>query len=285
MRFTLATVLALGLLAASAPQPRIVTLVPSFAEDVAAIGARDQLVGVSKFSDDIPQAASLPVVADFQSVDAERIIALHPDVVAGIPSQDRLVAPLRRAGIRVVLIPDDGFDDIFNALGQLGELTGHTAQAKAEIARLQSETTRLRASIPRGAYRPSVFFALGTGPIWTAGRSSYIGRLIELAGGRDAASDMRAPWGEYSEEALLRVQPDAIVAGRETDLRAVKDREPWRSLRAVREGHVFVITDPRVDTALFRPGPHYNEGLRWLIERLSSLSTRTTPTDPSNPNS
>jgi vitamin B12 transport system substrate-binding protein len=285
VRFILAALLALELLAASTPAPRIVTLVPSFAEDVAAIGARAQLVGVSRFSDDVPQAASLPVVADFQSIDAEQIVALHPDVVAGIPSQDRLVAPLRRAGIRVVLIPDDGYDDIFNALRQLGELTGHAAQAQAEIARLQSETARLRAGIPHRAYRPSVFFALGTGPIWTVGRSSYIGRLIELAGGRDAARDMQAPWGEYSEEALLRAQPDAIVAGRETDLRAVEAREPWRSLSAVREGHVFVITDPRVDTALFRPGPHYNEGLRWLIERLSSLSTRTTPTDPSNPNS
>jgi len=284
VRFIAAALVALGLLAASQAQPRIVTLVPSFAEDVAAIGARAQLVGVSKFSQDVSGGASLPVVADFQSIDAERIVVLHPDVVAGIPSQDRLVAPLRRAGIRVVLIPDDGFNDIFNDLRVLGKLTGHSSQAQSEIERLQAQTARLRASIVHRSARPSVFFALGTGPIWTVGRSSYIGRLIELAGGRDAASDLQAPWGEYSEEALLRAQPDAIVAGRETDFRAVENREPWRSLRAVREGHVFVITDPRVDAALFRPGPRYNEGLRWLIERLSSLSTRTTPTDRSNPN-
>ena len=53
----------------------------------------------------------------------------------------------------------------------------------------------------------------------------------------------------------------------------------------MREGHVFVITDPRIDNALFRPGPNYNEGLRWLIERLSSLSTPTTRSDHSNPSS
>jgi ABC-type Fe3+-hydroxamate transport system substrate-binding protein len=284
MRFLIAALLSLGLLAGTIRQPRIVTLLPSFAEDVAAIGARPQLVGVSKFSDDVPQGAVLPVVGDFHSVDVERIVALRPDIVVGIPSQERLVMPLRRAGIRVVLIPADSFDDIFNALRELGNLTGHSAQAQTEIARLRSETARLHASVAHRDYHPAVFVALGTGPIWTVGRSSYIGRLIELAGGRDAASDLQAPWGEYSEEALLRAQPDAIVAGRETDLRAVENREPWRSLRAVREGHVFVITDPRVDAALFRPGPRYNEGLRWLIERLSSLSTRTTPTGRSNPN-
>ena len=99
---------------------RLVTLVPSFAEDVVAIGARAQLVGISKFSDDVPNSASLPIVADFASVDTERIIALHPDVVAGIPSQARLVVPLQRAGIHVVLIPDDSFDDIFRGHAHAG---------------------------------------------------------------------------------------------------------------------------------------------------------------------
>ena len=263
--------------------PLIVTLVPSFAEDVAAIGARAQLVGVSKFSDDVPDAKALPVVADFASVDAERIIALHPGVVVGIPSQVLLVAPLQRAGIRVVLLEDDGYDDIFANMRELGRLCGHEAQAEAEVERLRAETARLVATVPHRVTPPSVFVALGTAPIWTAGPSSYVARLIELAGGRDAASDLQMPWGEYGEEALLRAQPDAIVSDRDTNLAAVEGSEPWRSLRAVREGHVF-ITDSRVDTALFRPGPRYNEGLRWLIERLSSLSIPTTPSVRSNRN-
>jgi ABC-type Fe3+-hydroxamate transport system substrate-binding protein len=263
---------------------RIVTLVPSFAEDVCAIGGCAQLVGVSKFSGDVPNASGKAVVGDFSSVDTERILALHPDVVAAIPSQVRLVGPLQRAGIRVVFIRDDSYDDIFADLRTLGQLTGHTAAARIEIDALKRETAQLSSTVAHRMYRPSVFFALGTGPIWTVGPSSFIGRLIELAGGRDAAADLPSVWGEYSEEALLRAQPDAIVAGHDTDLTAVLTREPWRSLHAVREGHVFAITDPRVENALFRPGPHYNEGLRWLIERLSSLSTPMTPSDHSNPN-
>ncbi|HTZ54568.1 MAG TPA: ABC transporter substrate-binding protein [Candidatus Acidoferrum sp.] len=264
---------------------RIVTLIPSFAEDVVAIGGRAELVGISKFSQDVPNSAALPVVGDFASVDTERIIALHPDVVVGIPSQASLVAPLRRAGVHVVLMPDDSYDDIFADLRTLGYLMGRSAQAQAEIARLQRQTAQLTAKVPHRLYHPSVFVALGTGPIWTVGPVSYIGHLIVLAGGVDAASGLNAPWAEYSEEALVRAQPDAIVAGHDTDLSAVATQEPWRSLRAMHEGHVFVITDARIDDALFRPGPNYNEGLRWLIERLSSLSTPTTRSGHSNPNS
>jgi vitamin B12 transport system substrate-binding protein len=264
---------------------RIVTLMPSLAADVVAIGARAELVGVSKFSDDVPNAAALPVVGDFASVDTERIIALHPDVVVGLPSQAQQVAQLQRAGIKVVLIPDDTYDDIFKDLTTLGQLTGHAAAAQAEVARLKAETARLSAQAPHRANRPSVFVALGTGPIWTVGPTSYIGHLIDLAGGVDAASDLHQPWAEYSEEALVRAQPDAIVADHDTNVAAVEGQEPWRSLRAVHEGHVFIITDPRIQNALMRPGPTYNEGLRWLIERLSSLSTPTTHSGRSNPNS
>lgn len=268
-------------LAPAGANPRIVALIPSLAADAFAVHAN--VVGVSRFTGDMPQARDLPKVADFQSVDTEEIVRLHPDVVVGIPSQARLVAPLRRAGIRVVLVSDDTFSDIFTDIRTVGAAANRRAQAGALVRRLRAETARLRKRVPP-ARRPSVFFVLGTAPIWTAGRSSYIGRLIVLAGGRNAARGLHAPWGQFSEEALVRAQPDAIVTGRETHVRTVLGREPWRSLRAVREGHVFIISDQRIVDALYRPGPSYNEGLRWLIERLSSLSTSKTRLTRSNPN-
>jgi iron complex transport system substrate-binding protein len=254
---------------------------PAFADDLVAIGAANQLVGVSAYTD-APHTASLPRVADAQSVDAEKIVELHPDTVVAIPSQARFTGQLSRTGIRVVFVKDDGFSDIFTGLQTLGIIAHREAAARALIARLHAQTARLHARVASWQDHPSVFFALGTGPIWTAGPSSFIGALIELAGGRNAASDLHAPWGQYSEEALLRDQPDAIVSAADVNLDSVLSREPWRSLSAVRERHVFVASDPRIIDALYKPGPDYNEGLRWLIERLSPLSTRTTPSAPSN---
>jgi iron complex transport system substrate-binding protein len=275
-----AALLALAALVGAAPaRTRIVVLVPSLAEDAVAIGAGAQVVGVSRYTNDVPGVAGAAIVADFQSVDTEKIVALAPDAVIGIPSQARLTAQLAHAGIRVILMPDDSYDDIFTDIRRIGEVTGHAPAANRLILRLQRETQALHASVMRRKYHPSVFITLGTGPIWTAGAPSYLSRLIELAGGRNAADDLSVPWGAYSEEALLHAQPDAIVSGYETNLRDVENREPWRSLHAVREGHVCVITDQRIANALFRPGPRYIEGLRWLIARLSSLSTPKTRSD------
>lgn len=282
MRYLLTIGLLLSLLGNAAPPPRLVVLVPSMGDDLFAIGAGSQVVGESRFTDDRPAERGVPIVADFQSVDVEKIIALHPDVVVGIPSQAAMVAPLQRAGIRVVLTADDSYDDIFSNVRTLGDLSGHSTEAEALIESLQRQTAQLRARAKQFAYRPRVFFVLSTGPIWTVGRGAYLATLLEFAGARNAASDLTAPWGQYSEEALLRAQPDVIFADRETALRDVLSREPWRSLRAVREGHIYTPDDRRINDALFRPGPNYNEGLRWLIERLSPLSTPKTPAARSN---
>ena len=142
------------------------------------------------------------------------------------------------------------------------------ARAPATIERLQRETAVLTARVQRFARYPSLFVVLGVSPIWTAGSDSYISKLIELAGGLNAAGDLHAAYGQYSTEALLRDQPDLLVVDPATRLDSITDREPWRSLRAVQRHQVYSV-NPDI---LERPGARYNEGLRWLLERIEPLA-------------
>jgi ABC-type Fe3+-hydroxamate transport system substrate-binding protein len=119
---------------------------------------------------------------------------------------------------------------------------------------------------PRGR-RPRVFVVLGVAPIYTVGGGSYIARLIELAGGENAAT-LPSPYGAYAAEALLAAQPDLLVVDPAVRLGDVVDRPPWSALRAVREGHVAELPDPAI---LERPGPRYNDGLAWLIAKLNAV--------------
>lgn len=244
-------------------RPRIVSLIPSLTEDLFAIGAGPQVVAVSQATDYPAAAARLPQVASSASLDAERVVRLHPDLVVGIPAQAALVAPLQRVGIRVVLLKDDSFADIFLDLHRLGALSGHADAAATLSANLRTRTNALIARVPHGA-RPSIFFVLGVDPIYTVGRNSYIAHLLSLAGGADAAR-LDAPYARYSAEALVLLQPDVIIADGTSGFAAVRGRLPWSAVRAVREGQAYVLADSDI---LERPGPRYNDGLAWLIARL-----------------
>jgi len=249
-------------------QRRVVSLIPSLTEDLFAIGAGPQVVAVDQISAQLSPARKLPIVGNFSSINTERIIALHPDFVAAIPAQDRLLQPLSRAGIVHTLLRNDSFEDLFSDLERLGALTGHIQSAQALEKRLRARTRLLTRS--RHFKRvPSVFVVLDTSPIYTAGPRSYISTLIGLAGGRNAAQHLPSAYASYSAEALLRLQPDAIISDPSTHLEAVLANEPWRSLRAVSQHHVYIV-DPA--DILERPGPRYNEGLAWLIARLAPLA-------------
>ncbi len=258
----LAFIVAAVLLGAQ-PAPRalrIVSLMPSLTEDLFSLGVGDEIVGTSQFSDYPPAAEKLPRVGSSSNVDAERVVALHPDLIVGIPAQAAAVAPLIRAHLRVELLRDDSIADIYSTLSRLGALVGRRAQAASLEARMRQQTVRLERSLPRGK-RPTVFVVLDVNPIYTAGKRSYLTSLIEMAGGRNAAR-LDAAYGRYSAESLLEAQPDVIVVDPLVGFTSVEHKEPWRSLRAVQNGNVALIPDP--DT-LLQPGPRYNEGLRWLI--------------------
>jgi iron complex transport system substrate-binding protein len=246
-----------------ASSPRIVSLMPSLTEDLFALGAGPQVVAVSQFTDYPAAARRLPAVASFASLDAERIVSLHPDLVVGIPAQAALVADLRRVGLRVELLSDETYDDIFADLARLGALSGHSREAARLTAALRARTAALVRGVPHER-RPRTLVILGVTPIFTVGDRSYIAHLIELAGGRNAAGTQTA-YARYSAEAIVATQPDAIVSDRSAGLSAALSSPPWNALRAVRANRVYVLDDADI---LERPGPRYNEGLAWLIARL-----------------
>jgi len=251
---------------------RIVSLIPSLTEDLFALGAGPNVVGVSEYSDYPAAAKRLPRVAPFTSVDAERIVALHPDLIVGDASQEALSQPLLRAKLRVELFHEDSVPEIYDVLRKLGDEIGRQAQATALIVQMRTTSARLMQRVDR-SHVPRVFVVLDVAPIYTVGRRSYITTLIEMAGGRNAA-DLENAYGQYSAEAVLALQPDIIVVDPAVGFPTVQNREPWRSLRAVQRGNIAVIPDPGI---LLHPSPRYNAGLKWLIDAFAKTKRERLP--------
>src|SRR5664279_554764 len=65
---------------------RVVSLSPSITNTVYAVGAADQLVGITDYTAFPPEAArQKPSVGAIVNPSLERIIALHPDLVLALP--------------------------------------------------------------------------------------------------------------------------------------------------------------------------------------------------------
>ncbi len=250
------------------PAQRVVSLVPSMTDAIVALNAADRLVGRTRY-DIAPEIADLPSVGGGLDPSLEALIALEPDLVIGWESAEYrgLRARLEAGGIAFHATSIEDTTDVFRSLDELGvllDLPDRAAILAAEVRESLAGVSETGLRHPK----PTVFYALLGDPPRTAGRRTFVGQLIEVAGGAPAFGEFHDGWPEVSLEAVLAAQPDIlVVASDDTTIgvrRAFAEQPGWRDLTAVREGRIVVI---RADL-LNRPGPHLGSVARTLHDAL-----------------
>jgi iron complex transport system substrate-binding protein len=289
---------------------RIVSLLPSATEILFAIGAGDEVVGVTHECDFPPEAIARPHLtssalphagssaeidrhvrrslhegSSLYHLDAELLEQLAPDlivtqelcVVCAVSYEivQRAVRRLR-GDPRLISLEPSSLDDVFGTISFLGELTGHTRGAAGLLAELQSRVDALRSRTRHGAQRPRVLVLEWTDPPMSGGH--WTPGLVELAG---AAPVLGNPGGnsrvlEWDE--IAREDPDAIVVGpcgfdlqrTHEAIAELEELAAWRDLRAVRERRVHAIDG---SAYLNRPGPR-------LVDTAELIAAAVAPGTP-----
>ena len=115
---------------------RIVTLAPHLTELVYAAGAGPRIVGTLDTSDYPAEARHIERVGDSQHLDAERLLALKPDLVLlwgdGQPAAQR--ALIERLHLPTLALEEHALDDVARDVERLGQVLGTQAVASAEAA-------------------------------------------------------------------------------------------------------------------------------------------------------
>lgn len=229
---------------------RIICLVPSITDSVFALGAGNDVVGISDFVEYPAEALKKPSVGTISDPSLEAIIALHPDLVLGIPlnTQQSILDKLTHLGIAVYLVDPHGLSGIFHSLLSLGTALNRDRQAHTLVADLQARVANVRRSV---AGKPviQVFVPISYEPgIITIGRGAFIGDIIEAAGAHSITTDLPQEWTYISLEALIARAPQALLLMRGGTLTVdmLSQRPGWNKLPAVQQKRVFYM-DKRMD--------------------------------------
>lgn len=288
---------------------RILSLLPAATEIVHALGASEQLVGISHLCRQ-PAHAELPRVmrtsidsdrwsmgeisrALFRALeeqrplyelDEERIRALAPTLVfsqglcpvcAATPED---LEGSSAACARLVTLTPRSLRDVADNIREVGATLGLELRA-AELAR--SFEARIAAVRERNAHAQALRVAVleWFDPLWVSGE--WIAEMVECAGAtplilKPSDPSRRVEWSE-----LVACDPDAIVLAAcsmdiertRRELPALERNPHWQGLRAVRAGQVYVMDGLRDYST---PGPGLADGLERLEAHLvrARLSAR-----------
>ena len=256
---------------ATAKPLRIVSLAPHLTELVYAAGAGAALVGTVEYSDYPAEARGLPRVGDGWRVDAERLLALRPDLVLAWPSgtPQETIARLEALKLRVVSIPTYRLADVPAALRTIGRIAGTSEIAEATAAKFAADVEGLRA---RYARQPavSVFIQIDDDPLYTVNRRHVISEVVELCGGRNVFAELPQIAPPVDVEAVLARQPQAILSTDDTIADPAAYWRRWPGLVAVRAGTIYSLS---ADT-LARSTPRLVDGVRATCEALRDARAR-----------
>ncbi len=136
---------AAALAVATAIAVRVVSLAPALTEDLFAIGAGAQVVGVDDLSNRPPAALRVPRVGSMRTINSEAIAALNPDLVVGIAYQAPTLRDLSRVGVHTQALTVDSLADDFAAIAALGRATGHVREATGLLATIRHRLDAVRA--------------------------------------------------------------------------------------------------------------------------------------------
>lgn len=243
---------------------RVVSLVPSISETVCAIGACHVLVGVDDYSDHPAQLAQLPRLGGVYDPRIEATVALEPDLVLA-SRYGNAYEMLRQAGVPVLVLQVESYDDVFRVMGLLGQALDRRHEARALAERIRDEASRIEEAARSAGGMPSVYYEIDETP-YSVGPGSFIGTLLTRAGGRNIVPDGLGLFPRISPELVIAADPDVIILGDGpygTSVASLRQRPGWAGLRALESGRVVALTQAQVDI-LSRPGPRVTEALRML---------------------
>ena len=173
----------------------------------------------------------------------ESLLATQPDVV--FISGNTNPRPLRNAGIPTAMLNFTDFGSMQKVIDLTASVLGPEAQGRARRydAYLDSRLALVRgrtAHLASGA-KPRVLHVNRFDPLLVDGSDTIINDWIEVAGGVNAAAEVKGNMKPVSVEQILRWNPDVIICGASAgDIRKVTGTDAWKSIAAVKTGRVVV---------------------------------------------
>ncbi len=244
---------------------RYVVLSPEIAEILSALGLEDRIVGLTDECTYPPSLQEIPRVGAFGAIKTENVIALKPSLIfsSGL-EQEGISKDLERLGYQVVSVYPKSVAEIYESIMRVGAITGTDKEAESLVQSMQSEIDALRQS-NAGKSIPKVYLEIYRDPIMSVADNSFVGELIEIAGGNNVFDTLERDYSRVKAEDVIAAKPDIMICYSQDSLQNIRSRKGWQDIPAIRDSMIFF--EDSIDPDLIqRAGPRIVEGLRKLSQ-------------------
>ena len=243
---------------------RVISVAPSITETIFALGIGDKLVGRTDYCKYPEEVKNIESIGSLQQPNIEKIIDLKPDlVIASTHFKEDVLKKLEEVDIKIIVFyGEESFDGVYEVIEKIGRVFNKEDKAEDTISDIKNRVENVVNRV-KSLEKKEVYYVVGFGEYgdFTAGGDTFIGSMIEMAGGKNAADDVKG-W-KYSLERLIEKDPDILICSMEEGTKEkLMETNGYKDLTAVKEGKVYEINKDLLELQ----GPRLVDGLETLAE-------------------
>ena len=243
---------------------RYIITSPEVAEIVCMLDGSQNLVGITSECNYPVELKSIEKIGNFGKVDFERIIELEPTIVftSGL-EQDVLASELGKLDIKVEKIYPHSVQEMIESIRTIGEKIDQKKRAEFIADSLQTSIQQLTDSID-STFPPKVYVEIYGDPVMSVSDRSFVGELVEIAGGDNIFSQLPRDYSRVDPEKVIEADPDIIILTYPgVTSEQIKNRKGWEFISACRNNRIYTSKDINPDLIL-RASPRIVKGLKIL---------------------
>lgn len=241
---------------------RIISLSPSSTEILFALGAGDEVIGVTQHCDYPTEAFRRQRLGSWLHAQPSAIDALQPDIIV---TTTYLPSELRTYVGRgdVLHLEPTNLASVLESILTLGRAIGRYQAAENLVGTMQRQLEDIRRTAP--VQHLLVYCETWPTPPTQAG--NWVPELVAIAGGKPIGGVHAYPSAPIAVDALQSADPDLLVfhwckPDEVFDIERIRNRPGWEHVRAVQEDAYAYLPE----SFLNRPGPRLVDGVRKLQE-------------------
>ena len=243
----------------------IVVLSPEVAEIICALNAENEITGITAECNYPPSLQQKKIVGSFSSIDKEAIIALNPRLIfCSSLEQESIALDLKNLGFQVEVIYPESINAMFSDIERIGTLIRRKEAAGKLVKDLKEEKEKIKAN-SQGKLRPKVYLEIYRNPLMSVSDSSFVGELIETAGGDNIFPRLERDYARINPEAVISAKPDIMICYSQDTLENIINRKGWQNIPAIQKRKIFFEKDINPDL-IQRATPRCIEGMKILAK-------------------
>jgi iron complex transport system substrate-binding protein len=226
-----------------------------------------------------PEARDIEQVGGFGTPNAERIVALKPDLViltSTTSSHRALEGVLKENGIASLYVNYQTYDDFIKYLDLFTRITGREDIFNSRIKGIQDQVDAVVQKVSKQPKPRVLILFATTKSVQSELPLSLVGDMVQILGAENIAADAAVEGAarvDFSMERVIERDPEYILVttmGDEATVRAkvkqdLESNPAWAQLQAVKNGKVLYLDK---ELFIYKPNARYAEAVEAMAKIL-----------------